>query len=74
MLAALLVYAAGVLVGLGVMRDRFASRLVTALLWPLGPLAGLVVITGLLVVAVALWPGPMLAGAAAVGVLVYLLA
>lgn len=68
-----LVYALGVLIGLAVMRDRFVPRLVTALLWPIGPMTGIVVVCGLLLVAVILWPTLMLVGAALVGSAVYLL-
>ena len=67
------VYALGVLVGLFVMRDRFITRLVTALLWPLGPLTGLLVTCGLLVVAVVLWPVLMALVVAAAGGVFYLL-
>lgn len=70
----LLVYAVGVLIGLAVMRDRFVTRLVTALLWPVGPITGIVVVGGLVVVAVILWPMVMLVSAALVGGAVYLLA
>jgi hypothetical protein len=70
---ALLVYAVGVLIGLLVMRDRFIPRLVTAFLWPIGPITGIVVVCGLVLVAVILWPLPMLLGAALVGGAVYLL-
>jgi hypothetical protein len=69
---ALMLYALGVAIGLLVMRDRFVTRLVTALLWPLGPIAGIAVVAGLLVVAAILWP-VLLVGAALVGGAVYLL-
>src|SRR5262249_15447842 len=52
MAIASVVYALGVVVGLLVMRDRPITRLVTALLWPIGPVTGLIVTCGLLVVAV----------------------
>jgi hypothetical protein len=71
---ALIVYALGVLIGLAVMRDRFVPRLVTAVLWPLGPITGIVVVCGLLVVAVILWPVLMLVSAAVITGAVYLLA
>jgi len=70
---ALLLYALGVVCGLLVMRDRFIPRLVTALLWPVGPLAGVLVVGGLLLVSVVLWPVPMLAAAALAGGLIYLI-
>lgn len=61
----LTIYLTGAVIGLMVMRDGWASRLITALLWPLGPLAFVVVLTILLVVAAVLWPLPVL-GATAV--------
>lgn len=70
---AVAVYAIGVVIGLLVMRDRLVPRLVTALLWPLGPVAGVLVIGGLLIVTVILWPLTMIAGAAVVGGAWYLL-
>jgi len=71
---ALVGYALGVLIGLAVMRDRFVPRLVTALLWPIGPITAIVVVCGLLLVAVILWPMLMLVSAAVIGGAVYLLA
>jgi hypothetical protein len=65
-----LLYGFGVLVGLAVMRDPWPQRVGTALVWPLGPLAFVVVVTTLLVSAVVLWPLlvlPFIAAAAAVG-------
>ena len=56
----LLVYLAGVGVGLAVMRDPLPVRLLTALVWPLGPIAFVLVITLLLGVATILWPVLML--------------
>jgi hypothetical protein len=52
----LAVYLAGVVLGLAVMRDRWGARLATALCWPLGPVAFVVVVTVMLVVATILWP------------------
>ncbi len=71
---ALVIYALGALIGLLVMRDRLVPRFVTALLWPIGPVTGVVVVCGLLLVAVILWPVPMLLGAALLGGALYLLA
>jgi hypothetical protein len=52
----LTVYLAGVIVGLLAVDDRPAVRLVLALLWPVGPAAFVIVVTGLALVAVVLWP------------------
>lgn len=70
---ALSIYVLGVLIGTIVMRDRFVPRFVTALLWPIGPATGILVVCGLLLVSVILWPAPMLLGAALVGGVLYLL-
>jgi hypothetical protein len=59
---ALIVYAAGVLIGLAVVRDRWPVRIATALVWPLGPIALLVVTVLLLSAATALWPARMISG------------
>lgn len=61
----LVVYLAGVLIGLTVMRDRWPVRLVTALAWPLGPLAFVVVIAMLTMTVAVLWPLPVIGAAAA---------
>jgi len=50
-----MVYAAGVLVGLWRTDDSVGSRVALSLIWPIGPLAGVVTIVGL-VVAAALAP------------------
>jgi hypothetical protein len=65
--ALMAVYAAGVAVGLAVMRDPWPTRIITALAWPLGLLAFVVVAAILSVAALYLWPVPILAtlGAAA---------
>lgn len=52
----ILLYGVGVVVGLAVMRDPWPARLGTALVWPLGPIAFIVVVSILLVSAVILWP------------------
>ena len=44
-----------------------------ALVWPLGPIAFLVVTAVLLVTAAILWPLPVLAGAAALGAAAWLM-
>jgi hypothetical protein len=61
------IYLAGVLLGLMVMRDRWPSRLLTAMVWPLGPMAFVVVVSVLLLAAAALWPVPVLGAAALLG-------
>jgi hypothetical protein len=58
----LIIYLAGVAIGVTVMRDRWLSRLAIALCWPLGPMAFVVVVTILVVAAAALWPIPVLGG------------
>jgi hypothetical protein len=73
-LAYLIIYLAGVVVGLAVMRDRWPARVVTALVWPLGPAAFLVVIVILAVMSAILWPLPVLAAAAIVGLFGWLFA
>jgi hypothetical protein len=49
-------YVVGVLVGLIATQGGVGTRLGLALLWPLGPLAFLITITGLLVVAAIAFP------------------
>jgi hypothetical protein len=71
-LAYLIIYLVGVTVGLAVMRDRWAARVVTALVWPLGPAAFVVVIAILAVMSAILWPVPVLAAAAIVGLFAWL--
>ena len=65
------VYAVGVVIGLCVMRDRWPSRLATALVWPLGPAAFAVVVSILLLASVFLWPAPVLSAAALLGALLW---
>ena len=50
------IYLAGVLVGLIASQGGVATRLALALLWPLGPLAFVITVAGLLVVAVIAFP------------------
>ena len=54
------IYLAGVIIALAVMRDPWPIRVGTALVWPLGPIAFLVVITILLISSLLLWPLLML--------------
>ena len=66
-------YLAGVAVGLALMRDPLPTRVLTALVWPLGPVAFLVVVSLLLIIAAIIWPVIMLGLAGAVGGLVWLI-
>jgi len=61
------IYLLGVIVGLIATQGGVVTRLVMALLWPLGPLAFIITATGLLVVAGIAFPlfGVMLAGVVA---------
>jgi len=63
------VYIVGVLLGLVATQGGMGTRLGLALLWPLGPLAFLITVTGLLVVAAIAFPlfGVVLAAAVAAG-------
>jgi hypothetical protein len=61
----LAVYLTGVVLALMVMRDPLPARVATALVWPLGPAAFVVVVSILLVTLVILWPAPVLGLAAA---------
>jgi hypothetical protein len=67
----LALYAAGVAIGLAGTDDRVTKRVLLALLWPLGPAAFVIVVSGLALVAVALWPWRLLPVAAAVAALIY---
>ncbi len=69
----LIVYLIGVVIGLAVMRDPWGPRVVTALVWPLGPMAFVIVAAILLVTAAILWPIPILGSMALLGALVWLL-
>ena len=66
-------YLAGVVVGVILMRDPLPTRVLTALVWPLGPVAFVLVVSLLLVVATIVWPVTMVGCAAVVGGLVWLL-
>ena len=69
----LAIYLAGVVIGMAVMGDRWPARLGLALVWPLGPIAFLVVVAILLVAAAILWPVPILGATALVGVVAWLI-
>jgi hypothetical protein len=68
-----LTYAVGVVIGLAVMRDSWALRVVTAVLWPLGPLAFVAVMAIMLLAAAVLWPLYVLGGLAVVAAVAWLL-
>jgi hypothetical protein len=72
LIALLPIYVVGVLIGLVVMRDPIGSRLLTAAVWPLGPMAFVIVLTILLAVSAVLWPVGVLGTAAVVGAIVWL--
>jgi hypothetical protein len=61
------VYLAGVVTGLWMVDGRPAARIALALLWPLGPLAFVVTVTGLFLAALVAFPlfGGLVAAAAA---------
>ena len=61
------IYMLGVIVGLMATQGGVATRLLMALLWPLGPLAFIITIAGLLIVAGITFPlfGVVLAGVVA---------
>ena len=61
------IYLTGVLIGLLATQGGVATRLALALLWPLGPLAFVITVAGLLVVAAIAFPvfGVVLAAAVA---------
>jgi hypothetical protein len=63
----LVIYVAGVVIGLIVMRDPWPVRVGTALVWPVGPAAFVLVVSGLLVAAMILWPLIMIPAAALLG-------
>jgi hypothetical protein len=65
-------YFAGVLIGLAVMRDPWLTRVRTALVWPLGPIALLLVVLVLAVAAAILWPIPILGAVAALAAMAWL--
>ena len=65
MITPLVVYAAGVIVGLWRVDGSPAARVTIALLWPLGVLAAVVTITALVLAAMVLFPLVGVAGALA---------
>jgi hypothetical protein len=67
------IYVLGIALGLAVMRDPWPARVATALVWPLGPIAFVLVIALQLVVAAILWPLLILGTAAAVGLILWAL-
>ena len=69
---AFVAYVVGVIIALAVMRDPWRSRIITALLWPLGPIAFLIVVPILLLAAAILWPVPVLGSAAVIYAVIYL--
>jgi hypothetical protein len=66
------IYLAGMVIALAVMNDSWPARIGIALVWPLGPLAFVIVVSILLVASAILWPVPILSGAALLGVLAWL--
>lgn len=68
-----LVYLAGVGVGLIATDAGWPRRLVLSLLWPVGPAAFVIVVSGLTLVAAALWPWRVVPMLVALGSLAYLL-
>jgi hypothetical protein len=70
--AVLAVYVLGIVIGLIVMRDPWPTRVVTAVAWPLGIVAFVVVFVILSAAAVYLWPIPMLATLALLAAAVWL--
>ena len=67
----LTVYLTGLVMALAVMRDPWPARLGIALVWPLGPLAFVVVLSMLLVASAVLWPVLILGIAALLGVVAW---
>ena len=63
----LIAYVIGVIIALAVMRDRWAVRVATALVWPLGPIAFVLVASIMVTAAAILWPIPVLGIAAILG-------
>ena len=70
MRSVLTVYLTGVVIALAVMRDRWPTRVAAALVWPLGPMAFIVVVFIFLVTAAILWPVLVLGMAALLGALI----
>ena len=70
-MAYLVIYLVGVVVALAVMRDAWPARIGTALVWPLGPAAFVVVMSIVIVASAILWPLPVLAAAGLLGALAW---
>ena len=66
------IYLTGLIIALAMMSDSWPTRIGVALVWPLGPLAFVIVVSVLLVASAILWPVPILGGAALLGVLAWL--
>ena len=66
------VYGFGIVTAVAVMRDPWPARIGTALAWPLGPLAFVVVLVILLLSAAFLWPLLFFGGAALIAALLWL--
>jgi len=66
-------YLIGAIIAFAVMRDPLPARIGTALVWPLGPIAFVVVVAILLVAAAILWPVPVLTGAGLVAAALWLI-
>ena len=71
MIIATAIYLVGVVIGLGVMRDAWPARIITALAWPLGPAAFVLVVSVLLLASLLLWPAVMVPFAAVVAALAW---
>jgi hypothetical protein len=69
----LAIYLFGVVVALAVMRDRWPARVGTAVVWPLGPAAFVIVVAILLVASAILWPVRVLTGAAVLAAATWLI-
>jgi hypothetical protein len=67
------IYILGVIVGVIATQGGVATRLVLALLWPLGPLAFIITVAGLLVVAAIAFPAFGVILAAGIGAAWWLL-
>ena len=65
------IYLAGVAVALAVMRDPWRARVATAMVWPLGPMAFVVVIVIQLIAAIYLWPVPVLGTIGVIAALIW---
>jgi hypothetical protein len=66
------IYLSGLVIALAAMRDPWPARIGTAVVWPLGPIAFVVVISILLVASAILWPVLILGSAALLGLLAWM--